>query len=149
MRFCFSLFRVKPFAVNIVLTIVVGLAATLCIRKYPPAVWDTQQVLGLVILIASFVLWTVARFQLGASLTVTAQAKALVSSGLYSKIRNPIYVFGSCFMAGLILVIAHPIWLLVFVLIIPFQFWRAATEGKVLEARFGEAYRSYRAGTWF
>ncbi len=72
-----------------------------------------------------------------------------MNTGLYSKIRNPIYVFGSCFIAGLLLIIARPIWLLVFVIIVPLQIWRADKEAKVLEASFGEEYRKYRAGTWF
>jgi protein-S-isoprenylcysteine O-methyltransferase Ste14 len=73
----------------------------------------------------------------------------LVSRGLYSKIRNPIYVFGSCFIAGFILVAARPVWLLIFALIVPMQIWRAGKESLVLEAKFGEEYRRYRAGTWF
>jgi len=98
---------------------------------------------------AGFVLWTVAPFQLGKSLTVTAQAKQLVTRGLYSKLRNPIYVFGSCVIAGLILLLGRPVWLLVFVGLIPLQIWRGRKEAQVLEAKFGEEYRKYRAATWF
>jgi protein-S-isoprenylcysteine O-methyltransferase Ste14 len=108
-----------------------------------------MQIAGLVLLIAGFVLWTVARFQLGASFTVTAQARQLVSRGLYSRIRNPIYTFGSCVIAGLILLLGHPLWLLIFVAIIPLQIWRARKEASALEAKFGEQYRTYRASTWF
>jgi len=96
-----------------------------------------------------FILWTLARFQLGNSLTVSAQAKQLVTHGLYSTIRNPIYVFGSTMIAGLILLMGRPVWLLVFVVIIPLQLWRAGKESQVLETEFGEAYRRYRASTWF
>jgi len=140
---------VRQFPINVLLTIVVAAAASFAVRVYAPAEWGPRQVLGLVLLILGFVLWTVARFQLGSSLTVTAQARSLVNTGLYSKIRNPIYVFGSCFLAGLLLIIARPIWLLVFAIIIPLQIWRARKEAKVLEASFGDEYRSYRAGTWF
>jgi protein-S-isoprenylcysteine O-methyltransferase Ste14 len=108
-----------------------------------------MQALGASLLVMGFILWTTARFQLGKSLTVTAQAKTLVTHGLYSRIRNPIYVFGSCVIAGLILVLGRPIWLLVFLGIIPLQIWRVKKEASVLEATFGEEYRSYRAGTWF
>ncbi|HET8824498.1 MAG TPA: isoprenylcysteine carboxylmethyltransferase family protein [Terriglobales bacterium] len=139
----------KQFPVNILLTIVVGVAAFFAARLYAPRLWGPQQLFGLVLLILGFVFWTVARFQLGSSLTVTAQARKLVNTGIYSKIRNPIYVFGSCFLAGLILIIARPIWLLAFVIIVPLQIWRAGKEAKVLEASFGDEYRSYRAGTWF
>jgi len=99
-------------------------------------------------MVIGFVLWTMARFQLGKSLAVTAQAKQLVTRGLYSKIRNPIYLFGSCPIAGAIFVLTRPVGLLVFLVIIPLQLWGARKEALVLEARFGEEYRKYRAGTW-
>ena len=90
-----------------------------------------------------------ARFQLGGSFTVKAEARQLVTRGLYSKIRNPIYVFGSMVMAGWILVFGKPVWLLIFLLVIPLQIWRTRKESAVLESAFGEEYRKYRAGTWF
>jgi protein-S-isoprenylcysteine O-methyltransferase Ste14 len=134
---------------NVALTLIVGVALGAIIWKHPPAAWSPLQIVGACLLAAGFTLWTVARFQLGRSLTVTAQAKQLVTGGLYSRIRNPIYTFGSCVIAGLILVLGRPIWLLVFVLIIPLQLWRARKESQVLEAKFGDEYRKYRAATWF
>jgi len=134
---------------NILLTIIVGLAFAGIYWQHPPAKWTGWQTSGLILMVAGFVLWTIARFQLGASLTVTAQVKQLVTRGLYSKIRNPIYVFGSCAIAGLILALGRPVWLLIFVPIIPLQIWRAGKEARVLEANFGEEYRAYRAATWF
>jgi protein-S-isoprenylcysteine O-methyltransferase Ste14 len=124
-------------------------AVFLSVRRYAPAAWGMNQFIGLALFSIGFVFWTIARFQLGASLTVTAQARKLITTGLYSKIRNPIYVFGSCCLAGLILVIARPIWLLVFAVIVPLQIWRARKEAQVLEASFGDEYRRYRAGVWF
>ena len=137
------------FAANVLLTLVVGAALGIIIWQHPPAAWGAMQLIGTCLLVAGFTLWTTARFQLGKSLTVTAQARKLVTHGLYSKIRNPIYVFGSCVVAGLILVLGRPVWLLVFLIVIPLQIWRARKEASVLEARFGEEYSRYRAGTWF
>ena len=108
-----------------------------------------MQTAGLCLMIAGFILWTVARFQLGGSFTVTAQAKRLVTRGLYSKIRNPIYLFGSWVVAGLILLRGRPMWLLIFAILIPLQIWRARNEAQVLETEFGEKYRAYHATTWF
>lgn len=134
---------------NIVLTVIVAIAMGMMIRSHPPASWGVIQVIGACLLGIGFVLWTTARFQLGKSLAVTAQAKKLVTGGLYSRLRNPIYVFGSCIIAGVILVLAKPVWLLVFLIIIPLQIWRARKESAVLEGAFGDEYRRYRAGTWF
>ncbi len=133
---------------NLLLTLVAGAGAAYAGWQLAPAAWPPPRFFGLCLASAAFVLWTVARFQLGSSLAITAQAKQLVTRGLYAKIRNPIYVFGSLFIAGYILLLGRPWWLLIFVLIIPLQIWRAGKEARVLEAKFGVAYRAYRARTW-
>ena len=136
-------------AKHVVLTLVVGGAMGVLLWQRAPVSWTALPIVGLCLMIAGFILWTVARFQLGASFTVKAEARQLVTRGLYSKIRNPIYVFGSWVFVGTILVFGEPVWLLVFVILIPLQVWRARKESAVLEAAFGEEYRRYRAGTWF
>ena len=135
--------------VNIALTLTVGIIRSVMIWKHPPSAGTAMQAFGMCSMIAGFVLWTTARVQLGKSFTVSAQAKQLVTGGLYSRIRNPIYVFGSCVIVGLILVLGRPIFLLIFLVVIPLQIWRARKESSVLEAAFGEEYRKYRAVTWF
>ncbi len=139
----------NKFIINILLTFLVAIAAFFAVRHNAAGPWRLHQFLGLAFFVIGFVFWTIARFQLGASLTVTAQARRLVTTGLYSKIRNPIYVFGSSCIAGLILMIARPVWLLLFAIIVPLQIWRARKEARVLEASFGDEYRKYRAGVWF
>jgi protein-S-isoprenylcysteine O-methyltransferase Ste14 len=134
---------------HIVLTFIVGTGLFFLIRQFPPAAWGTMQIVGACVLALGFILWTVARFQLGSSFAVTAQARHLVTHGIYSRIRNPIYVFGSCVIAGVILVAGRPIFLLIFAAVIPLQIWRGRKEASVLEEKFGEEYRQYRAGTWF
>ena len=135
--------------VNIALTLMVGIVLSVMIWKHLPSAWTAMQAFGMCSMIAGFVLWTTARVQLGKSFTVSAQAKQLVTDGLYSRIRNPIYVFGSCVIVGLILVLGRPMFLLIFLVVIPLQIWRARKESSVLEAAFGEEYRKYRAATWF
>src|SRR5215831_3154794 len=104
-------------AANIAITVIVGTALAFVVHQYSPATRTPMQIVGVCLLIIGFFLWTMARFQLGKSLAVTAQAKKLVTNGLYSKIRNPIYVFGSCVIAGLILTVGRPSYLLIFVAI--------------------------------
>jgi protein-S-isoprenylcysteine O-methyltransferase Ste14 len=82
--------------------------------------------------------------------TARAEARGLVTTGIYSKIRNPIYVFGLLLFAGIVLYLAAPWWWLFFLApIILVQLWRARNEARVLEAKFGDSYRRYRARTWF
>jgi protein-S-isoprenylcysteine O-methyltransferase Ste14 len=52
-------------------------------------------------------------------------------------------------IAGIILCVNRPQLLWIFAIVIPLQVVRARAESKVLEEHFGDAYRQYRAGTWF
>jgi protein-S-isoprenylcysteine O-methyltransferase Ste14 len=90
-----------------------------------------------------------ARYQLGKSFAIRAKAHELVTRGIYSKIRNPIYVSGAVLLAGFVLLLHRPMLWLVFLALIIMQTFRARREAKVLEAAFGDAYREYRRKTWF
>jgi len=111
--------------------------------------WTWLNTLGAVIVATSFPLWLAARIQLGGSFSVRAKAKQLVTHGIYSKIRNPIYIFGTATVAGFVLLINRPVLLLLLLLLVPMQVARARKEAKVLEEAFGVAYREYRRKTWF
>jgi protein-S-isoprenylcysteine O-methyltransferase Ste14 len=90
-----------------------------------------------------------ARYTLGRSFSVTPQARKLVTGGIYSKIRNPIYVTSGVLFVGVLLILREPRLWLVLVVLVPMQIIRARKEAQVLEAKFGDEYRRYRAGTWF
>jgi protein-S-isoprenylcysteine O-methyltransferase Ste14 len=111
--------------------------------------WTPVRVVGAAIVAAGVLGWAAARIEIGASFAVQARAKALVTRGIYSKIRNPIYVFSAVAVVGLALLFGQPLWLLLLVVVIPMRGWRARAEARVLEAKFGEAYREYRRKTWF
>jgi len=98
---------------------------------------------------ACSVLWLVARRQLGDAFSVTPQARHLVTRGLYSKIRHPVYVFGT--PAFLFIVLALTGWsaLLVWVIVILIQVVRLRREERVLADTFGDEYTAYRTRTWF
>ena len=99
--------------------------------------------------LACAILWFVARWQLGDSFSVTAQAHQLVTRGLYSKIRHPIYVFGT--LAFLFVVLALQGWqaLIVWVVVILIQVVRVRREERVLAETFRAEYTAYRSRTWF
>jgi len=111
--------------------------------------WGPMRIAGACMIVFGLLMWTLARVQLGASFSVKAKARALVTRGLYSRIRNPIYVFGSVMIAGVCLFFLHPEYLLIFVAIVPMQIIRARKESAVLEAAFGDDYREYKRRTWF
>ncbi|HKW11656.1 MAG TPA: isoprenylcysteine carboxylmethyltransferase family protein [Gemmatimonadaceae bacterium] len=110
--------------------------------------WRTHHLVGATLTAGAFVLWTIARIQLGDALTWSARAHSLVRHGLYSRIRNPIYLFAGLVWIGLLVFIGRPLFFLTLAISLPMQVRRARRESKVLEAAFGEDYRAYRAVTW-
>src|ERR1039458_8462654 len=108
-----------------------------------PSPWDWQRSAGVALMIVGYAGIATARYYLGKSFALRPQAHQLVTHGVYSKIRNPIYVFGLIAIAGLVLVLHRPVlWLLVVAIAI-MQALRAHREAEVLEAAFGDAYREY------
>lgn len=136
---------------SIAQVVVIGviLALALCLKTLTLGPITVNRAIGIGLLIAGFTGWAVARIQLGRSFSLRAKATELVASGIYAKIRNPVYVFGTVILVGFILWFNKPIWLLALVVIVPMQVLRARKEAQVLEAKFGDQYRAYRAKTWF
>jgi protein-S-isoprenylcysteine O-methyltransferase Ste14 len=114
-----------------------------------PGAWNGARLAGLCIAVPAAVLLFTARWQLGRSFSVTPQARELVTWGIYSKIRNPIYVFSAWLLLGVLIALQYRYALLLLLVLIPIQIIRAHQEAKVLEAKFGDEYRNYRKGTWF
>jgi protein-S-isoprenylcysteine O-methyltransferase Ste14 len=111
--------------------------------------WTGTRYIGASLFILGAIFIAIARYQLGTSFSVTPQARKLVTRGLYSKIRNPIYIFGSFMIAGLALALQKPaLWVLLAVVLIA-QTFRAHREARVLEEAFGDEYREYCRKTWF
>ncbi len=116
---------------------------------FRPGQWSLARWVGLAIAIPAAVLLFTARWQLGPSFSVTPQARALVTHGVYSRIRNPIYVFSALMLLGVLIALQYRYAFLLLALLIPIQMVRAHQESKILEATFGDEYRKYRMGTWF
>lgn len=134
---------------NIVTLVVIVVGALLFASYSMNLAWTPMRVAGVAIALPAFIMFCIARVQLGRSFSVEAKATELVTTGVYSKIRNPIYVFGAIMALGVIIWSGQPILLLFFVVLIPMQIVRARKESRILEAKFGDAYREYRKKTWF
>jgi protein-S-isoprenylcysteine O-methyltransferase Ste14 len=113
------------------------------------APWNSMRWTGAILMVPAFILFSIAHVQLGSSFSVSAQARNLVTTGLYSRIRNPIYLFGGLLIVGVFLFLDQPRYLLIFLVLIPLQLVRMRQEAKVLEEKFGDAYRQYKKSTWF
>jgi protein-S-isoprenylcysteine O-methyltransferase Ste14 len=134
---------------NILSSILLIAALPVLALQFAHERWPPLRIAGAGIALASLVLVLIARFQLGRAFSIRARATRLVTTGLYARLRNPIYIFGCFFILGVAIYI--PFWplLLVLILIIPMQIVRARREAAILEAAFGEEYRCYRRQTWF
>ena len=111
---------------------------------------STRYLIGVGMAVAGFALSILARVQLGRSFSIRARAKTLVTTGLYSKFRHPIYLFGGIANLGLFIAWGKLIPLLCLLLFYPpLQILRIRKEENVLEQAFGEEYRRYGASTWF
>ena len=111
--------------------------------------WTALRIGGAILAVIAYTMIITARVQLGKSFSVRAEAKELVTHGLYGRIRNPMYVSVDLMVFGLILVL-HLYWLLViFAVLVVFQARQARREAKVLQETFGQAYLDYRKQTWF
>jgi protein-S-isoprenylcysteine O-methyltransferase Ste14 len=111
--------------------------------------WTAWRIAGIAIAAPAFLLFVAARIELGRAFSVQAKATTLVTTGVYSRIRNPIYFFGAILVLGFIIWLGRPWWLLIFVVIIPLQVVRSRKEEQVLTEKFGVAYLDYKKKTWF
>jgi protein-S-isoprenylcysteine O-methyltransferase Ste14 len=128
---------------------IVIIAAVMFLIEMPEIVWSVAKVIGAVMIAISLPLFVLARWQLGNSFSIQAKATTLVTTGLYSRIRNPIYLFGGLLVAGVSLFLSPWGPLVVALLIVPLQIYRSRNEERVLARAFGEEYERYKSKTWF
>ena len=111
--------------------------------------WTAWRIAGMAIAAPAFLLFVAARIELGRAFSVQAKATTLVTTGVYARIRNPIYVFGAAFILGIIIWTGRPWLLLILAVLIPLQVMRSRKEERVLTEKFGAAYLDYKRRTWF
>ena len=110
---------------------------------------QTHHIIGIIIVILAFTLWLIARVQLGNSFTLGAHARKLVATGLYSKLRHPVYYFSILAVIG-IAIFSWSIYMTIpIILLIVIEIIRIKQEEQVLEKTFGKKYITYRQTTWF
>jgi len=139
----------RPIYIFFTIVQVAAIAFILWLVFSMPGPWDWQRGLGVALMLVGVAGIATARYQLGKSFSLAPKARELVTRGIYSKIRNPIYVSGAVMLAGFVLVLHRPVLWLVLLALIVMQTLRARREARVLETAFGDAYREYRRKTWF
>lgn len=139
--------RPRFLILTVVQIVAIGVLCWVLVTLNTP--WNVQRYVGTALVVIGIIGIVMARIELGRSFSVRAEAHKLVTTGIYSKIRNPIYLFGMVMIAGLILVVQRPILFIALFILLIGQTIRARREARVLEAAFGDAYREYRRKTWF
>ena len=111
--------------------------------------WGMRTWIGVAVTATGFVLWIIARLQLGDAFSLKAKAEILVTTGLYSKFRHPIYLFGFVAYCGVMLIWGRWIPFLCLLLIYSVEVARVRKEERILAQTFGQEYCRYRENTWF
>jgi len=99
--------------------------------------------------LSALVFWIISRIQLGSSFSVLPEAKQLVTKGIYSKIRNPIYLFTIIANIGVIYLLNNKYLFLILPVFVIVQVIRSKREEKMLIKTFGDKYLAYKRSTWF
>jgi protein-S-isoprenylcysteine O-methyltransferase Ste14 len=133
----------------LMVTIVPLLAIAYFVYEFARPPWTPMRIAGILLMTPALIFLTISRIQLGNSFSTAPRATQLVTHGIYSRIRNPVYIFGAMVIAGLFLFLERPYLLLLLVPVLILQINRARAEARVLEQHFGDDYRRYRASTWF
>jgi len=121
---------------------IVVVAAWMATRREGP--WTLMRLAGLVLILVGLGLATLARIQLESS-----KRTGLLTRGIYSSIRHPMYLFYFVAFAGLLLYLNELGGIPLLLLLGIFPFRLARREEQDLEALYGEQYRRYKQQTWF
>jgi len=115
-------------------------------RQYPPDLWSISISMALIVFGAA--IWLAGRMSLGSAHATVPKVKALVTDGVYSKVRHPIYTGLQFMFWGLCLWFGSLIGLVAsFAIVLPLSMWRARAEERMLERAFGKKYSDYKART--
>lgn len=104
---------------------------------------------GVIIAVGAFSVACLARMQLGKAFAFTPQAKGLVTKGLYSRVKHPMYIFVDIAICGVALAAQRWWVLLPLLILVPMQIRNSRKERELLLAKFGDAYVEYDRKTWF
>ena len=115
--------------------------------------WPSQvlihHLVGAILAIIAFILWIIARIQLGNAFSITPKAKFIVRAGLYQKLRHPVYYFSVLVALGLSIYLWWWPIFVAFIFFIVMQAYRIRKEEALLAKQFEKEYLEYKQSTWF
>jgi protein-S-isoprenylcysteine O-methyltransferase Ste14 len=99
--------------------------------------------------IVSMLFWILSRIHLGGSFSVLPEAKTLIKTGIYSKIRHPIYFFSTLALLGIAFYLNSLLAYALLAILVLLQIERIRKEDALLEEKFGAEFVTYKETTWF
>jgi protein-S-isoprenylcysteine O-methyltransferase Ste14 len=110
--------------------------------------WGTRILLGIELIAAGLALMIFARrafLAAGTNVEPWKPSTAIVTTGIFGWLRNPMYVGGTAFLLGLAILLASD-WMVVMTVILALvlHFGVIKREERYLEAKFGDVYRRYK-----
>jgi protein-S-isoprenylcysteine O-methyltransferase Ste14 len=112
---------------------------------------DLVRIVGITINIVGLIIWWLAKITLGSNWDAgygSPKIEQLVTRGVYSKIRHPLYWGINLTLIGLVLLYPRVWFSTISLLIIVYFFYRMRVEDKYLLEKLGEEYRNYKRKTW-
>jgi protein-S-isoprenylcysteine O-methyltransferase Ste14 len=104
---------------------------------------------GLVLVAGGAALLVLGGIGLGGAISGSFSPMALVTTGIYSRVRHPMYLGGALSLAGLGLYIESATGVCATVVLAwPSYWWAAAEEERRLREKFGGTYAAYHKRTW-
>jgi protein-S-isoprenylcysteine O-methyltransferase Ste14 len=132
--------------------VVLGLALDWLLPAYLLTVllsWPERIVIGVVLIAAGAALAIPAMRgfrSAGTHVEPWKPSTALVTGGIFGRLRNPMYVGLTLLLTGLSILLASDWMLVMTILFVPvIHFGVVRREERYLEAKFGDAYRQYKA----
>lgn len=107
------------------------------------------QIFGMVLALGAFILWIIARIQLADNFSIGAQAHKLMTTGIYAKLRHPVYYFSIIALLGIIIAVNNYYLVIALVALTVLELSRIKAEENVLSKKFSEEYEKYKRSSWF
>ena len=107
-----------------------------------------NQFLALTFAISGLIIWWIASITLGKAFSILPKASELIQTGIYSKIRNPIYIGFSLTGIGWAMLTRESLLIALAVIAVVSSIKRAKLEERKLLKKFGKTYLNYQKNTW-
>jgi len=111
---------------------------------------DYLYIMGFIICTIGVIFIIAGIITLGEYFTTSIIPKGLVTTGIYSKIRHPMFTGAILVYIGIVVIFQSKIgFLLVIFILIPFFIYSAIEEEKILSEKFKDKYTAYKKKTLF